>query len=173
MDYDKCKRLSLTISKLNKVNPSKRQILDPELYAFERRESTYWDMIIDFYLRDEKPFIAPMKILNKDITFKNNYSFLEEIIKQLIQDVQLSRPLTTNLFDDSSKTDYTSKPKSYYHTDYLVYIDSILCQASSMSSDVKRSKLTAPFCKKILKYSLTLETWNHYQDCLLYTSRCV
>lgn len=164
MDYDKCKKLSLAISKLNKVNPSKRQILDPAMYAFESKGFGNWDRAIDFYLKDKKPFIAPVKILNKDITFKNNYLFLEEIIKQLIQDVQLSRPLAKDLFEDFSKTDGFSKPKSYYHTDYLVYIDSILCQASSMSPDVKRTKLAAPFCKKSLKNSLTLETWKHYQE---------
>lgn len=164
MDYDKCKKLSLTISKLNKVNPSKRQILDPATYAFENKKFRSWDRIIEFYLKDKKPFITPMKILNKDTNFKNNYFFLEEIIKQLIEDVQLSRPLAKNLFEDPPITDGFDKPKSYYHTDYLVYIDSILCQASSMSPDVKRAKLAAPFCKKSLRHSLTLETWKHYQD---------
>ncbi|CAI4043673.1 hypothetical protein SKDZ_10G1380 [Saccharomyces kudriavzevii ZP591] len=164
MDNDKCKRLSMTISKLNKVNPSKRQILDPEMYAFEREGSTDWDKTIDFYLKGGKPFIAQKKVLSKDIKFKNNYSFLQEILKQLIQDVQLLRPLTTNLFDDPTNTNDFAKPKSYYHTDYLVYIDSVICQASTMSSDAKRTKMAAPFCKKVLKHSLTLETWNHYQD---------
>ncbi|CAI4044641.1 hypothetical protein SUVZ_10G1250 [Saccharomyces uvarum] len=164
MDNDKCKRLSLTISKLNKVNPSKRQILDPAVYAFEGAGSANWEKTIDFYLNDKKPFIAQKKVLNRDIAFKNNYSFLQEIIKQLIVDVQVSRPLTANLFEDPSNTDDIVKPNSYFHTDYLVYIDSILCQASTMSSDAKRAKMAAPFCKNVLKQSLTLETWNHYQD---------
>ncbi|EJS43156.1 jem1p [Saccharomyces arboricola H-6] len=164
MDNERCKRLTFTISRLNKVNPSKRQILDPAIYASEREGSTNWDKIIDFYLKDGKPFIGQKKALIKEISFKNNYLFLQEIIKQLIQDAQLLRPLTANLFEDPSNIDDLVSPKSYYQTDYLVYIDSILCQASTMSKDTKRTKVVTPFCKKVLKRSLTLETWNHYQD---------
>ncbi|CDH12517.1 related to JEM1-DnaJ-like chaperone required for nuclear membrane fusion during mating [Zygosaccharomyces bailii ISA1307] len=130
MDYEPCKKLTLLNTRLGKINPSRSQILDPEVYAFDEGKFD-WQKIVSFYLVDEKPCAK----IPKGYHFENNYKLINDMAQQYLSEV----------LDISMESDFQR------------FIGAILCQASCQAPKTK--KLTNSFCKKLLKDELTSEKY--------------
>lgn len=138
MDYEPCKRLTLLNTRLSKLNPSRPQILDPEVYAFEN-EQIDWEKIVNFYFVDNKPCAR----LPAGYKFENNYKLVEKIAQDYLSEI------------------LGSKSRS----DFQRFIDSVLCQASTQAPKTK--KQTGSFCKKLVKDLLTPEEHKKVQKSAL------
>lgn len=150
MDYEPCRRLTLLNTKLNKINPSRSQVLDPETYSFGDANSKAmidWDKIIRFYLKDKKPCSR----LPSEFKFENNYKLIMHIASESIEQ------MLNGGFVKSAK--YTSK---HAITDFHKFIDTILCQAAVESATNKET--AAPFCKKAMKEILTTEESRTFEE---------
>ncbi|SJM83039.1 related to DnaJ-like chaperone JEM1 [Zygosaccharomyces bailii] len=130
MDYESCKKLTLLNTRLGKINPSRSQILDPEVYAFDEGKLD-WQDIASFYLVDEKPCAK----VPKGYHFQNNYKLINDIAQQYLSEI----------LGKSTESDFQR------------FIETILCQASCQAPKTK--KLTNSFCKKLLKDELTSEEY--------------
>ncbi|GAV51476.1 hypothetical protein ZYGR_0AD06590 [Zygosaccharomyces rouxii] len=130
MDYEPCKRLTLFNTRLGKINPPRSRMLDPEMYAFGD-ESIDWNKVVNFYFRDKKPCTK----LPSGYKFENNYKLIERVVQESLQET---------IGDLQGK-----------RSDFLKFMDSVLCQAGSQAPNNK--KLTSTTCKKLVKDVLTAE----------------
>lgn len=150
MDYEPCRKLTLLNTKLNKINPSRSQVLDPETYSFGDVNSKAiidWDKIIRFYLKDKKPCSR----LPSEFKFDNNYSLIMHIASVSIGQI----------FNDDLVKGAKHTPK-HVITDFHKFIDTILCQAAFQSATNK--EIAAPFCKKAIKEVLTTDESKAFED---------
>ncbi|CCK68957.1 Jem1p KNAG_0B05240 [Huiozyma naganishii CBS 8797] len=166
MDYSPCKILTLLNSKLEKINPHRAQILDPDVYAFPERErggrqatEVHWENLAKFYLDlTSKPCIRK---LPKDYKFANNYELImdtmSKLLNQLFEDDQ---PLATRRMIEVNT-------KGKYATEFGKYIDLIVCESSIHTSHPITKKLKlSQYCKKCLKSVLDEEQWEDFNKAL-------
>ncbi|QLL33853.1 hypothetical protein HG536_0F01780 [Torulaspora globosa] len=133
MDYEPCRRLALLNNKLSKINPSRSEVLDPDVYGFGNNAFD-WHKLVSFYLKDQTPWIRVAR------RYKNNYELILAEVANAIEQL-LPRGIVTG------------RPNA---TDFTKFIDMALCQAASESATDRVS--AQPFCKLAMKEILPKET---------------
>ncbi|CCK73547.1 Jem1p NDAI_0G05640 [Naumovozyma dairenensis CBS 421] len=165
MDNKLCRDLTLFYNRISKINPKKSQILDPQVYSTLSSDLINWNKIEDFYFNDKKPCIKWTTEPKKE--FQNNYIQIEQFIIETLN--KLFKQEIPNSLQPSSQLSIPpiTIPDHYETTDFIKYIDSILCQSSTTtSSSSKKKSKTASFCKKALKESLTEIQFKEYKEIL-------
>ena len=150
MDYQPCKKLSLLQSRLNKINPHRTSVLDPDIYKFlntDNAQDIDWNKLVTFYLTEKKPCMR----MSAGDHFTNNYGLIDNAVTEAIE----------NLLKSSSL--HYQKPTK--KADFMNFIDTILCQASTEVHNHK--KLTGSFCKKALKNVLNTDQWKLFQGAIM------
>ncbi|CAB4256936.1 similar to Saccharomyces cerevisiae YJL073W JEM1 DnaJ-like chaperone required for nuclear membrane fusion during mating, localizes to the ER membrane [Maudiozyma barnettii] len=158
MDYKPCKDLSLLVSRLSKINPTRAQLLDTETYV--SKTDIDWNKVIDYYMTQKRDGII-------------NYEWINSKIVKLINDntdlLVTNRAATNHLFETTKKGPLTVKAD---HFAFFKYLDIILCQANMELSLTKGKdrdhykKDMDRFCKKTLKETLTPEEWDNFINVL-------
>ena len=159
MDYKPCKDLSLMVSRLNKINPTRLQLFDTQTYSSEK--DIDWEKINKYYTVDKRKNLINYDWINNQIVESINGN-----IDLLITD----RPITKNLFTkkDTTITEIVSNADNFA---FFKFIDVILCQAN-MELSLKgknrneHKKLMDHYCKKIMKQTFTKEELDNFVNTL-------
>ncbi|KAG0657794.1 hypothetical protein C6P45_002327 [Maudiozyma exigua] len=158
MDYKPCKDLSLMVSRLNKINPTRSQLFDTQTYTSEKNID--WEEINKYYTVDKR---------------KNqiNYDWINNhIVESINRNIDLfitHRPITKKLFlKKDTKTELVSTADNFA---FFKFIDIILCQANmelSLKSKNKKEhkKLMDHYCKKIMKETFSKEDLDKFVNTL-------
>ncbi|CCF55600.1 hypothetical protein KAFR_0A01620 [Kazachstania africana CBS 2517] len=150
MDYTKCKRLSVFLSKLNKINPSYANFLDPNKFNLEFDNNLDWNRAIEFYLVEKKPFYKLFMPVDSAFKFENNYNFVITKSTELINDVIFNmRPLISHNLPRAE-----SQEVAFENNEFGKFIDLVLCQASQVLENNKLKSLAKSYCKKCLRETL-------------------
>lgn len=170
MDYSPCKQLTLLNSRLNKINPPRSKLLDPEHFAFEARNNIdklntdYWKKLLNFYLDTSGQTKPSLKIpINEktkklDHRFVNNYEFISKyyipkLMKALFE--SLSPLGDQRIFNIKYANDKCGQ-QSYFKK----YIDINICEATKHTSSKFVKYLNAGrYCKIALKEVLGDDQW--------------
>lgn len=134
MDFEPCRKLTLLHNKLKKVNPSRSQILDPEVYASGEVNGVDWQRIVHFYLKDKKPCTK----LLEGHKFENNYNLIMRVAQMSIEQL------------------FSKKTKDRYVTEFHKYVDVMLCQAATEAPST--STMTQRFCKASVEEIIPADT---------------
>ncbi|CCC67490.1 hypothetical protein NCAS_0A09320 [Naumovozyma castellii] len=159
MDNPLCKRLTLFSSKMNKINPKRKNILDPQTYSQLTDGMIDWNHIVEFYFVDKKPCIKMPD--PTEYNFENNYQlvkyFAEESLKSLFeQELPMASRFNFNVIDPNTLNIAT--------TEYFKFIDTMFCQAT-VENPATKSK-TASFCSKAIKECLTSTQLSEFKSSL-------
>lgn len=156
MDYKPCKQLSLIVSRLNKVNPTRSQLFDPQSYIIN--SNINWDQILNYYLNEQTDKMI-------------NYEWIENKIKDLINDnmniLVTNRTVTKHLFPIATQEAMLTTADNF---SFFKFIKLVLCQTNmELSLSKGKQKDTYKqnmnrFCKKTLKQTMPPEEWNNFAD---------
>ena len=165
MDDKLCKSMSLLVSRLNKINPPRRLLLDPESYANgESLDYLDWNRIDEYYLRRKQDhndggksvpnYELILQQLN-DLVFENKGLFLSE------------RPLLTNILPLSNEIHLDTM----HNFEFPRYIDVTLCQANIEQYLQTRDKSKRKefkqnmkkYCGNALKGIFDGEQWDNFK----------
>ena len=165
MDDKLCKSMSLLVSRLNKINPPRRLLLDPESYANgDSLDHIDWGKIDEYYLRkkqnqdDGEKTIPNYKLILQqlnDLVSENKGMFLSE------------RPLLTDLLPLSNDIHLDT----IHNFEFSRYIDVTLCQANIEQSLQTKDKSKRrefkqnmkKYCGRTLKGILDGEQWDNFK----------
>ncbi|SMN21741.1 similar to Saccharomyces cerevisiae YJL073W JEM1 DnaJ-like chaperone required for nuclear membrane fusion during mating, localizes to the ER membrane [Maudiozyma saulgeensis] len=158
MDYKPCKELSLLVSRLNKINPTRAQLFDTQTYI--SKNDIDWDKIVNYYMIKKRDGVI-------------NYEWIRNKIVQLINDntdlLVKDRAITNHLFETCVKEPLVDNADNFA---FFRYLEIILCQANmelSLSNSKNREnykKNMDRICKKTLKDTLTAEEWGDFINVL-------
>lgn len=158
MDYKPCKDLSLLVSRLNKINPSRSQLFDTQSYALG--SNVDWKKVSDYYLSKKRENIVNYQWINNKIT---------ELVNSNTDLLITNRPVTKGLFKFNPETPLVDDAANF---SFFRFIDIIVCEASMQLThtndpDKKKYKKAADhFCKKALKLTLNDDEWNQFMDAM-------
>ena len=158
MDYKPCKELSLLVSRLNKINPSRSQLFDTQSYAL--KSDVDWKKVSDYYLNKKRDNVVNYQWINNKIT---------ELVNSNTNLLISGRPITKDLFKIEDKSTLVSDATNF---SFFRFIDIVVCEASMQLSHVqnpdrqKQKKAADHFCKKALKQALGNDGWDQFMDAM-------
>lgn len=182
MDYSPCKHLTLLNSRLNKINPSKSKLLDPQKFAFETTDildsldTAYWENLLNFYLDESGKTKPCLKMANNKLTQKLNYNFIDnykfindyyvpESMETIFANVS---PLGHSMIFDIQYTNNKCGQQSYFKK----YLDIVICEATThVSSKLIKSLNANQYCKVALKEVLNDGQWIQLKNAISKSSQ--
>lgn len=136
MDYKPCRDMMKMVSKINKINPVSTCLTDPDEYV--NAGEMDWNSIVQFYQRDEKPFLKTKK-------FTNNHNLLLQSAHDHINVLFKNRPLQKLGLDINTKS---------HNTEFTISIDVLLCTAYD---NLHLNKAASRYCESAIAQVLSPE----------------